>query len=67
MLAEQMLTSTGAGLAFDLHAFGDDAVLGCEFVGTIVQVHPSVSKLAVGDRIAALIWGGTATPRLPSC
>ncbi|CAG8301831.1 unnamed protein product [Penicillium salamii] len=52
-----MLTSTGAGLAFDLHAFGDDAVLGCEFVGTIVQVHPSVSKLAVGDRIAALIWG----------
>ncbi|KAF2016869.1 GroES-like protein [Aaosphaeria arxii CBS 175.79] len=45
-------------LAFDLQAFGDDAVLGCEFVGTVVEAHPTVTKLEVGDCIAALVWGG---------
>ncbi|EXA31450.1 hypothetical protein BFJ63_vAg18387 [Fusarium oxysporum f. sp. narcissi] len=45
-------------LAFDLHAFGDGAVLGCDFVGTVTRTHPSVTKLEVGDRVAALVWGG---------
>ncbi|GKU21736.1 oxidoreductase [Fusarium langsethiae] len=45
-------------LAFDLHAFGDGAVLGCDFVGTVMRTHSSVTKLEVGDRVAALVWGG---------
>ncbi|KXH49843.1 hypothetical protein CSIM01_03980 [Colletotrichum simmondsii] len=45
-------------LAFDVDAFGDGAVLGCDFVGTVTQAHPNVSRLQVGDRIAALVWGG---------
>ncbi|KAK1657234.1 chaperonin 10-like protein [Colletotrichum godetiae] len=45
-------------LAFDVDAFGDGAVLGCDFVGTVTRAHPNVSKLQVGDRIAALVWGG---------
>ncbi|KAH6963259.1 chaperonin 10-like protein [Fusarium avenaceum] len=45
-------------LAFDLHAFGDGAVLGCDFVGTVTRTHPNVTKLEVGDKIAALVWGG---------
>ncbi|KAK7421831.1 hypothetical protein QQZ08_009776 [Neonectria magnoliae] len=45
-------------LAFDLNAFGDGAVLGCEFAGLVTRTHPSVTKLAPGDRVAALVWGG---------
>ncbi|KAK1718203.1 chaperonin 10-like protein [Colletotrichum lupini] len=45
-------------LAFDVDAFGDGAVLGCDFVGTVFQAHPNVSRLQVGDKIAALVWGG---------
>ncbi|KFA70988.1 hypothetical protein S40288_10352 [Stachybotrys chartarum IBT 40288] len=45
-------------LGFDLQAFGDGAVLGCDFVGTVTHTHPSVTTLEVGDKIAALIWGG---------
>ncbi|KXH41835.1 hypothetical protein CNYM01_06751 [Colletotrichum nymphaeae SA-01] len=52
------LTHSTPGLAFDVDAFGDGAVLGCEFVGTVTQAHPNVSRLQVGDRIAALVWGG---------
>ncbi|KAG5657646.1 hypothetical protein KAF25_007679 [Fusarium avenaceum] len=50
-------------LAFDLHAFGDGAVLGCDFVGTVTRTHPSVTKLEVGDKIAALVWGGKRDQR----
>ncbi|KAI3552170.1 hypothetical protein CABS01_06507 [Colletotrichum abscissum] len=46
------------GLAFDVDAFGDGAVLGCDFVGTAFEAHPNVSRLQVGDKIAALVWGG---------
>ncbi|KAK7452588.1 hypothetical protein CaCOL14_004503 [Colletotrichum acutatum] len=46
------------GLALDVDAFGDGAVLGCDFVGTVTQAHTNVSRLQVGDRIAALVWGG---------
>lgn len=45
-------------LAFDLNAFGDGAVLGCDFTGVVTRTHPSVTKLVPGDRIAALVWGG---------
>ncbi|OAK94577.1 GroES-like protein [Phaeosphaeriaceae sp. SRC1lsM3a] len=45
-------------LAFDLQAFEDGAVLGCDFVGTVIQTHPSVTQLNIGDRVAALVWGG---------
>ncbi|KAK1712205.1 uncharacterized protein BDZ83DRAFT_723700 [Colletotrichum acutatum] len=44
-------------LALDVDAFGDGAVLGCDFVGTVTQAHTNVSRLQVGDRIAALVWG----------
>lgn len=37
-------------------------MLGCDFVGTVTQTHPSVSKLEVGDKIAALVWGGKLAP-----
>ncbi|KPM34848.1 hypothetical protein AK830_g11719 [Neonectria ditissima] len=45
-------------LAFDLNAFGDGAVLGCEFTGIVTRTHPGVTKLSPGDRVAALVWGG---------
>ncbi|KAH7144547.1 chaperonin 10-like protein [Dactylonectria estremocensis] len=45
-------------LAFDLNAFGDGAVLGCDFTGIVTRTHPSVTKLVPGDRVAALVWGG---------
>lgn len=45
-------------LAFDLEAFGDGAVLGCDFAGTVEGLGPGVSKFAAGDKIAAFIWGG---------
>ncbi|UZP43387.1 hypothetical protein NXS19_011203 [Fusarium pseudograminearum] len=45
-------------LGFDLQAFGDGAVLGCDFVGTVTHTHQSVNTLEVGDKIAALVWGG---------
>jgi NADPH:quinone reductase-like Zn-dependent oxidoreductase len=32
-------------------------VLGCDFAGTAVQVGSEVSRLKVGDKVAALIWG----------
>ncbi|KAH7245031.1 chaperonin 10-like protein [Fusarium tricinctum] len=45
-------------LALDVNAFGDGAVLGCDFSGTVLDVHPSVSKLKNGDSIAGFVWGG---------
>jgi len=44
--------------SLDLNAFGDGAVLGCDFCGIVVAVGKAVSNLKIGDRIAALIWGG---------
>jgi NADPH:quinone reductase-like Zn-dependent oxidoreductase len=46
------------GLALDVNAFGDGTVLGCDFSGTVLDVHPSVSKLKNGDSIAGFVWGG---------
>ncbi|KZZ99136.1 alcohol dehydrogenase [Moelleriella libera RCEF 2490] len=42
----------------DRNAFGDDAVLGCDFVGTVQKIGSGVSRLKEGDVIAGLIWGG---------
>ena len=56
--ANEVIAYRNTGLAFDLHAFGDGAVLGCDFVGTVTRIHPGVTKLEVGDRLAALVWGG---------
>ncbi|EQB50260.1 hypothetical protein CGLO_10321 [Colletotrichum gloeosporioides Cg-14] len=45
-------------LSFDGNAFGDGAVLGCDFVGTVEETGDQVNKLNKGDIIAGLIWGG---------
>ncbi|VTT68137.1 unnamed protein product [Fusarium fujikuroi] len=45
-------------LALDVNAFGDDAVLGCDFAGEVVDVHSTVTKLKPGDSIAGFVWGG---------
>ncbi|KAF4829750.1 Zinc-type alcohol dehydrogenase-like protein [Colletotrichum tropicale] len=44
--------------SFDGNAFGDGAVLGCDFVGTVEETGDQVNKLNKGDIIAGLIWGG---------
>lgn len=43
---------------FDINAFGDGAVLGCDFVGEVTELGSGVTRLAKGDVIAGLIWGG---------
>lgn len=43
---------------FDINAFGDGTVLGCDFVGTVEKVGSGVSRVVVGDVISGLIWGG---------
>ncbi|KAF3390249.1 hypothetical protein F1880_009039 [Penicillium rolfsii] len=44
--------------AFDSNAFGDGAVLGCDFVGEVVELGSQVTRFAKGDIVAGLIWGG---------
>ncbi|KAF5659931.1 zinc-binding oxidoreductase [Fusarium heterosporum] len=44
--------------AFDLNLFGNGAVLGCDFTGTVERLGKDVSKVAEGDTIAGLLWGG---------
>ncbi|KAL4879944.1 chaperonin 10-like protein [Aspergillus karnatakaensis] len=44
--------------SFDGNAFGDGAVLGCDFVGEVVELGSHVTRLAKGDIVSALIWGG---------
>lgn len=48
--------------SLDANAFGDDAVLGCDFVGTVEMTGDKVSRVKAGTVIAGLIWGG----QLPS-
>ncbi|KAF5248214.1 hypothetical protein FANTH_6006 [Fusarium anthophilum] len=45
-------------LALDVNAFGDGAVLGCDFAGKVVDIHSTVTKLKPGDSIAGFVWGG---------
>ncbi|KAF3002345.1 hypothetical protein E8E14_007109 [Neopestalotiopsis sp. 37M] len=44
--------------SLDGNAFGDDAVLGCDFVGTVEMTGDDVKKIKTGSTIAGLIWGG---------
>jgi D-arabinose 1-dehydrogenase-like Zn-dependent alcohol dehydrogenase len=50
--------------SLDSRAFEPGAVLGCDFVGTVVKLgpprtdEPDKRRLNVGDVIAGLIWGG---------
>lgn len=44
--------------AFDSNAFGDGAVLGCDFVGEVVELGSEATRLAKGDIVAGLVWGG---------
>lgn len=52
MLSHQLVQS------LDADAFGDDAVLGCDFVGTVERTGDKVSRVKAGTVIAGLIWGG---------
>ncbi|KAJ3531580.1 hypothetical protein NM208_g8812 [Fusarium decemcellulare] len=45
-------------LAYDLWAFGDGAVLGCDFAGQVFRTHPSATRYKIGDTIAGFVWGG---------
>ncbi|KAF9769445.1 hypothetical protein IL306_013135 [Fusarium sp. DS 682] len=47
--------------AFDLNMFGNGAVLGCDFTGTVERLGKEVSKIAEGDTIAGLLWGASLT------
>lgn len=55
--------------AFDLNLFGNGAVLGCDFAGTVERLGKNVSKVVEGDTIAGLLWGGRFrdTTVLTSC
>ncbi|PMD62981.1 GroES-like protein [Hyaloscypha bicolor E] len=44
--------------SLDGSAFGNGAVLGCDFAGTVEKLGDRVTTVKVGDRIAGLIWGG---------
>ncbi|KAJ5981178.1 hypothetical protein N7499_001809 [Penicillium canescens] len=44
--------------SLDGNAFGDGAVLGCDFVGECVELGSSVRRYKKGDILAGLIWGG---------
>ncbi|KAF9889256.1 hypothetical protein FE257_007569 [Aspergillus nanangensis] len=44
--------------AFDSNAFGDGAVLGCDFVGEVVERGSDATRLTQGDIVAGLVWGG---------
>lgn len=47
--------------SLDSNAFGDGAVLGCDFVGTVTDTGKDVTRAANGDVVAGLIWGGKNT------
>ncbi|KAH7112024.1 hypothetical protein EDB81DRAFT_953737 [Dactylonectria macrodidyma] len=44
--------------SFDSNAFGDDAILGCDFVGVVEETGPGMPRVTKGVTIAGLIWGG---------
>ncbi|KAH7129754.1 putative alcohol dehydrogenase [Dactylonectria estremocensis] len=44
--------------SFERNAFGDGAILGCDFVGTVEQTGPNVSRISETMTIAGLVWGG---------
>ncbi|WWC62193.1 uncharacterized protein I303_104788 [Kwoniella dejecticola CBS 10117] len=44
--------------SLDGRAFPAGGVLGCDFVGEVVELGQGVSKFKKGDLISALVWGG---------
>ena len=44
--------------SFDSNVFGDGALLGCDFVGEVLELGSDVTRLAKGDVVAGLVWGG---------
>lgn len=53
---------TCAVQSFDANAFGDGAVLGCDFVGVVEAAGSGAKRIAVGTTVAGLIWGGELAP-----
>jgi NADPH:quinone reductase-like Zn-dependent oxidoreductase len=49
---------TSAVLSLDSNAFGEGAVLGCDFAGRVSRIGPDVTSVKTGDRISGFIWGG---------
>lgn len=47
----------------DNSAFGDGAVLGCDFVGTVEEIGEAVQRYSTGETVACLIWGGKCKSR----
>ncbi|KAL1963528.1 hypothetical protein VTN77DRAFT_8109 [Rasamsonia byssochlamydoides] len=45
-------------ISFDNNGFGDGAILGCDFAGSVEETGSDVSCVAKGDVVAGLIWGG---------
>ena len=48
--------------SFDVNAFGDGTVLGCDFVGVVEETGPDVTRVTKGTTVAGLIWGGMYAP-----
>ncbi|KAL1617920.1 Zinc-binding oxidoreductase alcohol dehydrogenase [Neofusicoccum ribis] len=46
-------------MSFDSDAFGDGAVLGCDFTGIVQKVGDGVTRLRKGDAVAGLVWGAS--------
>ncbi|KAL2878273.1 hypothetical protein SGCOL_006525 [Colletotrichum sp. CLE4] len=44
--------------ALDRNAFGEGAILGCDFVGTVEETGDQAHKLNRGDLVAGFVWGG---------
>ncbi|KAH7390021.1 chaperonin 10-like protein [Pyrenochaeta sp. MPI-SDFR-AT-0127] len=44
--------------SFDSNAFGNGAVLGCDFAGTVEATGEGVVRALKGDVVAGLVWGG---------
>lgn len=44
--------------SFNGNAFGDGAILGCDFAGEVVETGSEATRLQKGDIIAGLVWGG---------
>lgn len=50
-----------------MNAFGEGAVLGCDFAGEVVELGSSVTRYKKGDIVAGLIWGGKSLLHIGNC
>ncbi|KAH6954162.1 hypothetical protein DER45DRAFT_585806 [Fusarium avenaceum] len=44
--------------SLDSNAFGDGAILGCDFIGIVEETGSDITRITKGTTIAGLIWGG---------